>query len=107
MRVLAILALALLLAGCEGDRMKHGSMNQRQAQPQSMHSAHPSRLAQLDQRTASGPMSALGGSGRAAPKTARRNEQKEAGTDAPNITRGQREPEDTWERSGLRAARNG
>jgi hypothetical protein len=35
MRVLAILALALLLAGCEGDRIKHGSMNERQAQPQS------------------------------------------------------------------------
>jgi PBP1b-binding outer membrane lipoprotein LpoB len=35
MRVLAILALALLLAGCEGDRTKHGSMNERPAQPQS------------------------------------------------------------------------
>jgi hypothetical protein len=35
MRVLAMLALALLLAGCEGDRIKHGSMNERQAQPQS------------------------------------------------------------------------
>ncbi|HSV21805.1 MAG TPA: hypothetical protein VLJ17_02110 [Xanthobacteraceae bacterium] len=35
MRVLAILALALLLAGCEGDRIKNGSMNERQAQPQS------------------------------------------------------------------------
>jgi PBP1b-binding outer membrane lipoprotein LpoB len=35
MRVLAILALALLLASCEGDRIKHGSMNERQAQPQS------------------------------------------------------------------------
>ncbi|SHH20196.1 hypothetical protein [Bradyrhizobium erythrophlei] len=34
MRVLAILALALSLAGCEGDRTKHG-MNERQAQPQS------------------------------------------------------------------------
>jgi PBP1b-binding outer membrane lipoprotein LpoB len=33
MRVLAILALALLLAGCNGDRMKQG-MNVRQAQPQ-------------------------------------------------------------------------
>ena len=28
MRVLAMLALALLLAGCEGDRTKHGSMNE-------------------------------------------------------------------------------
>ena len=36
MRVLAILALALLLAGCEGDRInKHGSLNERHAQPQS------------------------------------------------------------------------
>ena len=35
MRVLAILALALLLTGCEGDRIKNGSMNERQAQPQS------------------------------------------------------------------------
>jgi hypothetical protein len=35
MRVLAILALALLLAGCEGNRLKYGSMNERQAQPQS------------------------------------------------------------------------
>jgi len=35
MRVLATLALALLLAGCEGDRIKYGSMNDRQAQPQS------------------------------------------------------------------------
>jgi len=35
MRVLAILALALLLAGCEGDLIKHGSTNERQAQPQS------------------------------------------------------------------------
>jgi hypothetical protein len=34
MRVLAMLALALLLAGCEG-RIKHGSINERQAQPQS------------------------------------------------------------------------
>jgi type III secretory pathway lipoprotein EscJ len=34
MRVLAVLALALLLASCEGDRIKHG-MNERQAQPQS------------------------------------------------------------------------
>ena len=33
MRVLAILALALLLAGCEGDRIK--GMNGPQAQPQS------------------------------------------------------------------------
>jgi hypothetical protein len=33
MRVLAIIALALLLAGCNGDRMKQGS-NTRQAQPQ-------------------------------------------------------------------------
>jgi hypothetical protein len=31
MRVLAILALALLLASCEGDRIKHGSMNERQS----------------------------------------------------------------------------
>ena len=35
MRVLAMLVLALLLAGCEGDRIKRGSMNERQAQPQS------------------------------------------------------------------------
>ena len=35
MRIIAILALALLLAGCEGDRIKNGSMNERQAQPQS------------------------------------------------------------------------
>jgi hypothetical protein len=35
MRVLAILARALLLAGCEGDRIKNVSMNERQAQPQS------------------------------------------------------------------------
>jgi hypothetical protein len=35
MRVLAMLALALLLAGCKGDRIKHGSMNERQPQPQS------------------------------------------------------------------------
>ena len=35
MRVLAMLVLALLLAGCEGDRTKHGSMNEHQAQPQS------------------------------------------------------------------------
>jgi hypothetical protein len=34
MRVLAILALALSLAGCNGDRIKQG-MNVRQAQPQS------------------------------------------------------------------------
>jgi hypothetical protein len=34
MRVLAIIALALLLADCNGDRMKQGS-NTRQAQPQS------------------------------------------------------------------------
>jgi PBP1b-binding outer membrane lipoprotein LpoB len=33
MRVLAIMALTLLLAGCNGDRMKQG-MNMRQAQPQ-------------------------------------------------------------------------
>jgi hypothetical protein len=33
--LLAILALALLLTGCEGDRIKNGSMNGRQAQPQS------------------------------------------------------------------------
>jgi len=33
-RVLAILALALSLAGCNGDRIKQG-MNVRQAQPQS------------------------------------------------------------------------
>ena len=33
MRVLAILALALLLS--EGDRIKNGSMNERQAQSQS------------------------------------------------------------------------
>jgi hypothetical protein len=32
MRVLAILALALSLAGCNGDRIKQG-MNVRQAQP--------------------------------------------------------------------------
>jgi hypothetical protein len=32
MRVLLILALALSLAGCEGDRTKQG-MNLRQAQP--------------------------------------------------------------------------
>jgi PBP1b-binding outer membrane lipoprotein LpoB len=35
MRIIAILALALLLAGCEGNRIKNGSMNERQAQPQS------------------------------------------------------------------------
>jgi hypothetical protein len=34
MRVLAILALALTLAGCTGDRIKQG-MNLRQAQPPS------------------------------------------------------------------------
>ena len=34
MRVLVIQALALLLAGCNGDRMKQG-MNVRPAQPQS------------------------------------------------------------------------
>ena len=34
MRVLAILALALSLAGCNGDRIKQ-RMNVRQAQPQS------------------------------------------------------------------------
>jgi hypothetical protein len=34
MRVLVILALALSLAGCNGDRIKQ-SMNGRQAQPQS------------------------------------------------------------------------
>ncbi len=34
MRVLAILALAMLLAGCNGDRIKQ-SMNGRQVQPQS------------------------------------------------------------------------
>lgn len=34
MRIFAILALALSLAGCEGDRIKHG-MNERQAPPQS------------------------------------------------------------------------
>ena len=34
MRVLAMLVLALLLAGCEVDRIMHG-MNERQAQPQS------------------------------------------------------------------------
>jgi hypothetical protein len=34
MRVVAILILALLLTGCEGDRIKHGSMDERQAQPQ-------------------------------------------------------------------------
>ena len=33
MRVLAIVALAMLLAGCNGDRMKPDS-NTRQAQPQ-------------------------------------------------------------------------
>ena len=32
MRVLAILALAVLLAGCNGDRMKEG-MNSHQGQP--------------------------------------------------------------------------
>jgi PBP1b-binding outer membrane lipoprotein LpoB len=35
MRVLLILALALLLTGCEGDRIKNGSINESQAQPQS------------------------------------------------------------------------
>ena len=35
MRVLAILVLAVLLASCEGDRIKNGSMNERQAEPQS------------------------------------------------------------------------
>jgi len=35
MRVLAILALALSLTGCNGDRIKQG-MNVRQAPPQSM-----------------------------------------------------------------------
>ena len=39
MRVLAIMALALLLAGCNGDRMRQG-MNMRQAQPQSWWSFH-------------------------------------------------------------------
>jgi hypothetical protein len=39
MRVLAILALAMLLAGCNGDRIKQ-SMNGRQAQPQSTGLAH-------------------------------------------------------------------
>ena len=34
MRVLAILALVLSVAGCNGDRIKQG-MNVRQAQPQS------------------------------------------------------------------------
>ena len=34
MRVLAILALALWLAGCNGDRIKQ-SLNGRQAEPQS------------------------------------------------------------------------
>ena len=34
MRILAIMALALLLAGCNGDRMKQGT-NTRQAQSQS------------------------------------------------------------------------
>ena len=34
MRVLAIIALGLLLAGCNGDRMKQG-MSMRQAQTQS------------------------------------------------------------------------
>jgi hypothetical protein len=34
MRVLAILTLALSLAGCNGDRIKQ-AMNVRQAQPQS------------------------------------------------------------------------
>jgi hypothetical protein len=34
MRILAILALALSLAGCNGDRIKQ-SMKMRQAQPQS------------------------------------------------------------------------
>ena len=34
MRILAILALTLSLAGCNGDRIKQ-SMNGRQAQPQS------------------------------------------------------------------------
>jgi hypothetical protein len=34
MRVLAIIALALLLLGCNGDRMKQGT-NMHQAQPQS------------------------------------------------------------------------
>jgi hypothetical protein len=34
MRVLAIIALGLLLAGCNGDRMKQGT-NMRQTQPQS------------------------------------------------------------------------
>ena len=39
MRVLAIIALALLLAGCNGDRMKQSS-NARQAQPQSWWPVH-------------------------------------------------------------------
>jgi len=34
MRILAIIALALLLAGCNGDRLKQ-ECNMRQAQPQS------------------------------------------------------------------------
>jgi outer membrane PBP1 activator LpoA protein len=39
MRVLTILALALSLAGCNGDSIKQ-SMNGRQAQPQSKWIAH-------------------------------------------------------------------
>jgi predicted small secreted protein len=35
MRVLAIVALALLLAGCNGDRIKQQGTDTRQAQPQS------------------------------------------------------------------------
>ena len=59
MRVLAILALALLLAGCEGDRIKHGSMNERQAQPQSHWISHLAKLssASLADRRAALPSS--------------------------------------------------
>jgi hypothetical protein len=46
MRVLTILALALSLAGCNGDRLKQG-MNGRQAQPQSKSNATPSPFASV------------------------------------------------------------
>ena len=61
MRVLAMLALALLLGGCEGDRTKHGngSMNERQAQPQSHWISHLAKLssASLADRRAALPSS--------------------------------------------------
>jgi hypothetical protein len=46
MRVLTILALALSLAGCNGDRLKQ-SMNGRQAQPQNKSNATPSPFASV------------------------------------------------------------